>query len=116
MKTAGFFSPVLWKVGLRTLLRHRWQTVLMIFGVALGVAVVISIDLANASAGRAFVLSTETLTGKATHQISGGPQGVEEQVFTDLARSGWAEPAAPVVSAYVSSPELGGQAAAAAGD
>ena len=109
MMIVGFFSPVLWKVGLRTLLRHRWQTVLMIFGVALGVAVVISIDLANASAGRAFVLSTETLTGKATHQINGGPQGVEERVFSDLARSGWAEPAAPVISAYVSSPELGGR-------
>nr|HMN61712.1 hypothetical protein [Anaerolinea sp.] len=64
MTPAGFFSPVLWKVGLRYLLRHRWQSVLMVFGIALGVAVVISIDMANASAGRAFQLSTETLTGK----------------------------------------------------
>ncbi|MBE3040836.1 MAG: ABC transporter permease, partial [Chloroflexi bacterium] len=65
------------------------------------------IDLANASAQRAFTLSTETLTGKATYQVSGGPQGVPEQVYADLKRSGWALPAAPVVSAYVSSPELG---------
>ena len=107
MTPAGFFSPVLWKVGLRYLLRHRWQSVLMVFGIALGVAVVISIDMANASAGRAFQLSTETLTGKATHQISGGPQGVPELVYTDLVRSGWSRPAAPVVNAYVSSPELG---------
>ncbi len=109
MRLAARFSPALWKVGLRTLLRHRWQSALMVFGIALGVAVVISIDLANASAGRAFVLSTETLTGKASHQISGGPQGVPEQVYTELKRSGWEHPAAPVISAYVSSPELGGQ-------
>ncbi len=109
MIAARSFAPGLWQVGLRTLLRHRWQSVLMIFGVALGVAVVISIDLANASAGRAFVLSTETLTGKATHQINGGPQGVPEEVFTALKRSGWGWPAAPVVTEYVSSPELGGQ-------
>ena len=102
------FSPALWKVGLRYLLNHRWQSILMVFGVALGVAVVVSIDLANTSAGRAFTLSTETLTGKATYQISGGPQGVPEQVYVDLKRSGWAFPAAPVVSAYVTSPQLGG--------
>ena len=99
----------LWQVGLRTLLRHRWQSILMVFGIALGVAVVISIDLANASAGRAFALSTETLTGKATHQINGGPQGVPEQVFTDLKRSSFSYPAAPVLSEYISSPELGSQ-------
>lgn len=109
MKTSTWVSPALRKVGLRTLLRHGWQTALMIFGIALGVAVVISIDLANASAGRAFALSAETLTGKATHQIQGGPLGVPENVYIELKRSGWQYPVAPVVSEYVSSPELGGQ-------
>jgi putative ABC transport system permease protein len=71
--------------------------------------VVVSIDLANASAERAFRLSTETLTGRATHQITAGPQGVVESTFTRLKTSGWPEPAAPVVAAYVSSPELGGR-------
>ncbi len=99
--------PALWKVGLRYLLRHRWQSLLMVLGVALGVAVVISIDLANASASRAFALSTEALTGRATHQITGGPLGVPEQVYTDLKRSGLEYPIAPVVSEYVSSPALG---------
>ena len=56
----------------------------MVLGIALGVAVVISIDLANASAGRAFALSTETVTGKTTHQIVGGPQGVDEKVYVNL--------------------------------
>ncbi len=64
-------------MGWRYLLRHRWQSVLMVLGIALGVAVMVAIDLANASASRAFVLSTETLTGKATHQIDGGTLGIE---------------------------------------
>ena len=50
----------------------------MILGIALGVAVVVSIDIANASSARAFELSAETVAGRATHQISGGPQGLDE--------------------------------------
>ncbi len=60
-------EPVLLRVGWRFLLRRPWQTCLMILGIALGVAVVVSIDLANASAERAFDLSTQTVAGKATH-------------------------------------------------
>ncbi len=108
MKRAGLFPSVLWMVGLRYLLRHARQSALMILGVALGVAVVISIDLANASAARAFELSTETLTGKATHQIVGGPPGVPDAVYTRLKISGFSYPIAPVITEYVSSPRLGG--------
>jgi putative ABC transport system permease protein len=93
--------------GWRYLLRHPWQSILMILGIALGVAVVVSIDLANASAGRAFTLSTETITGKATHQITGGPEGVDERVYTRLRTEGVVKLAAPVVSQYVTSPQLG---------
>ena len=46
----------------------------MMLGIALGVAVVVAIDLANTSASRAFALSTETVVGKATHQMHGRPQ------------------------------------------
>ena len=62
---AGFPSPLLWRSSLRYLARHPWQFGLAVLGVALGVAVVVSIDLANASAGRAFTLSTEAVTGRA---------------------------------------------------
>ena len=99
---------VLLRVGWRYLSRHAWQSALMVLGIALGVAVVVAIDLANASAGRAFELSTEALTGKATHQITGGPPGLDEQVYVELKRGGWSEPAAPVLSEYISSDALGG--------
>jgi putative ABC transport system permease protein len=77
-------------------------------GIALGVAVVVSIDLANVSAGRAFELSTETITGKATHQITGGPNGLDDRVYVELRRSGLVDAAAPVISATVTSQQLGG--------
>ena len=61
----------------RYLTRHPWLTALSILGVALGVAVSVAVDLANASALRAFALSGEAVTGRATHQVVGGPGGVE---------------------------------------
>ena len=100
-------QKTLWYTGWRYLLRHPWQSVLMIIGISLGVAVVVAVDLANASASRAFDLSTETVTGRTTHQIVGGPQGLEESVYTGLRRSGLEIESAPVVSEYVTSPQLG---------
>ncbi len=95
-------NPLL-RSSLRHLLRHPWQFGLAVLGVALGVAVIVSIDLANASATRAFSLSSEAVTGRATHQVVGGPEGITDEAFrrlvleTDL-------PAAPVVEGYVRVP------------
>jgi putative ABC transport system permease protein len=104
----SFSSRTLWKVGWRYLLRHPWQSVLMIVGIMLGVAVVVSIDLANASASRAFELSADAVAGRATHQITGGPQGLDEAVYAQLRLN---PPdrlaAAPILAEYVSSPQLG---------
>ena len=62
--------------------RHPWQLGLAVLGIALGVAVAVSIDLANESARRAFALATEAVTGRATHQIVGGPSGVRRCAST----------------------------------
>jgi putative ABC transport system permease protein len=96
-----------WNIGRRYLTRHLWQSVLMVVGIALGVAVVVAVDLANASASRAFDLSTESVVGRSTHQISGGPTGLDETVYTRLRRAGAVQAAAPVVEAYVTSTQLG---------
>ncbi len=84
----------------RYLLRHPWQIGLATLGVALGVAVVVSIDLANDSATRGFELSTAATLGRATHQVTGPPAGIDERVYTGLRMRGFA-PAAPVVDATV---------------
>jgi putative ABC transport system permease protein len=85
------------------LTRRPWQIGLATLGVALGVAVVVSIDLANASASRAFNLSTETVTGRTTHQIVGGPNGLPDEAFRRLAvdaRLAGELPMAPVVEGF----------------
>lgn len=89
---------------LRYLLRHPWQFGLAVLGVALGVAVVVSIDLANGSARRAFTLSTEAVTGRATHQVVGGPGGLPDAVFRRLVIDAGIDRAAPVVEDWVTVP------------
>jgi putative ABC transport system permease protein len=105
--SSNLYPPVLWKISWRYLWMHRWQSILMVLGITLGVAVMVAIDLANASASRAFELSTQAVTGKTTHQISGGPRGLDESIYVNLRRQGLVDKAEPVIDAYVSSPQLG---------
>ena len=97
-------------LSLRTLLRHPLQFAIMTLGIALGVAVMVSIDLANASASRAFDLSTSAVTGRATHAIVGSSQGVDESVYVRLRTDPrWRNSfeSAPLVITYAVSPQLG---------
>jgi len=96
-------------LSLRTLLRHPIQFAIMTLGIALGVAVMVSIDLANASAARAFDLSASAVTGRATHAIVGSTQGVDESIYVRLRRDPqWRNKleSAPLVVAYTVSPQL----------
>jgi putative ABC transport system permease protein len=101
------FSPSLLKVGWRYLINHPLQTALMLLGIALGVSVAVSVDVANASAARGFELSIEAVTGRSTHYVSGGPSGLAEETYTDLRRAGLEVPMAPIQSQMISSPDLG---------
>ncbi|MBL8046789.1 MAG: ABC transporter permease, partial [Anaerolineales bacterium] len=98
------------KTTLRDAIRRPWQTGLMILGVALGVAVVIAIDLANTSANRAFTLSTEAITGKTTHQVVGTSSlGVPLALYQQM-RVDWGyRLSAPVVEVIGLAPELNNQ-------
>ena len=98
----------LFKTIWRDQLRRPWLTLLLIISVALGVAVVVAVDLANASATRAFQLSTEVIVGKATHQIVGGANGFDDSVYLNLRLQGFRN-SAPVVEGYAGARELGGQ-------
>ena len=102
-------SRVLWRASLRYLLRHPWQMGLSFVGVALGVAVVVAIDLANASAQRAFLLSTDSVVGRATHQIVGGSRGIPEDIFRAVRIEAGVRLAAPVVEGDVAAPDYPGR-------
>jgi putative ABC transport system permease protein len=105
MKIHILSRPAL-KIGWRHLVRSPWQSLLMILGIMLGVAVVVAIDLANQSASVAFDLSTEAITGKATHQISQNPDGLDEESYTALRRAALPYPSAPLIQTYITSPQM----------
>ncbi len=93
--------PILWRASLRDLSRHRWQTALSILGIALGVVMVIAVDIANESARRAFELSVERVAGRATHQIESATGHLTDQQFAALAPHLAALDASPVIEAAV---------------
>lgn len=92
---------LLWRSSVRSLLRHPWQFALSVLGVMLGVAIVVAIDLANASARRAFQLSSEAATGKATHSIVGGTQGFADTLYRYVLVEHAIRPLAPIVEGDV---------------
>lgn len=94
------------KLGLRYSQKHLLQSLLLILGVALGVAVIIAIDLANLSATKAFQLSSQTLTGKTTHQIIGSKKDIDDKLFTKLRIDLKVKTSAPVVQDYVNAKDL----------
>lgn len=94
---------------LRHLLRHPWELILTTLGVALGVGVVVSIDLAIQSSRQAFRVSTETVAGRATHQVVGSGEYLPEALFTRLRVEMGVTPSAPLVEGLLASPRLPGR-------
>jgi putative ABC transport system permease protein len=85
----------------RHLNRHRWQTLFAVLGVVLGVTVVVAVDLATQSARQAFDLSMEQISGKTSHRIIGGPNGVAEDFYTELKLKHGYKSSAPIVEGDV---------------
>jgi len=56
----------------------------MVTGLALGVAVVFAVDIANESAKRAFALSVDAVAGRTTHQLVSTGQGIDESIYSRL--------------------------------
>lgn len=94
-------TPLLWRALLRHSLHHPWQLGLAILGIALGVAVVLAVDLANASARRSFELAMHRITGQATHRIIGGAQGVPETIYARLRTEQGIRSIRPIVTSYL---------------
>jgi putative ABC transport system permease protein len=68
----------------RSLFRQPLQGLLSVTGIALGVAVVLAVDLANHSALRAFELSDRAVSGAATHAIVSVSGGIDEEFYSAL--------------------------------
>ncbi|MFL2544414.1 MAG: FtsX-like permease family protein [Longimicrobiales bacterium] len=97
------------KASMRHLKQHRFQSILSLLGVALGVAVVLSIDLAIQSARIGFQVSAEAVAGLATHAIQSDRGAIDEELFTRLKLDLDVSEAAPVVEGSVTSTSLPGR-------
>ncbi len=89
------------RLALRHSAKHPIQSLLLILGIALGVAMIVGIDLANSSAGKAFALSTDSIVGKATHQIIAAPDDLPTSLYRHLRVDLGLEAIAPVVTGLV---------------
>jgi len=93
--------PALHRASFGYLFRHPWQLALALLGICIGVAVMVAVDLANASSRTAFLMSMETINGEATHQIVQGPAGVDEKLYVKLRLEDGIRSIAPMVEGYV---------------
>ena len=93
--------PVTYRASFSYLLRHPWQLVLSLLGIVIGVAVIVAVDLANSSARKAFLMSMDAITGEATHQVIGGPGGVDELAYRNLRTENGITSVAPIVEGVV---------------
>ncbi|MCA9470743.1 MAG: FtsX-like permease family protein [Nitrospirales bacterium] len=86
-------------------LRQRpLRTSLTILGVAIGVSAWLSIRLANTEVFRSFETSVETVVGEASLQVSGGADGMNEQILLTIREHPAIREAHPIVTIQASLP------------
>ena len=81
--------------------RHPWLLLLTITGIMLGVALVVSVQLANQAARSSFEHSVETLSGATTHRITGPGGRLAEEVFADISQQFPFLSFAPIISGSI---------------
>ena len=86
-------------VAWRSLSRDWLRSLVTILGVALGVAVVLAIRLANEGVLESFRNSLDHVAGKSRLQVSAGEMGFDETLFPALAQTPGVARAVPVVQA-----------------
>ena len=85
-------------IAIRHSTKHPIQSLLLVLGIALGVAMIVAVDIANSSASQAFALSTDSLVGKATHQITAAPTDLSTDLYSQLRRDLGLTQVAPTVT------------------
>ncbi|NGZ06801.1 MAG: ABC transporter permease [Magnetococcales bacterium] len=98
-------ARLVWLSGWRQIKAHPGMALLVLLGVAIGVATAVAVDLANQGAMRAMRLSVEAASGLATHRIIGPPAGIPETFYAEWCRQPNAPPAAPIIEGTVRLPD-----------
>lgn len=101
--------PLFSRFILRQLATERVRTGTTVLGIALGIAVIVAIQLTNGSAIRGFQAALQSLAGRTSVQIVGSGAGIDERELADLV---WLErmgEVSPVVEGDVLTEVAGGQ-------
>ncbi len=99
-------SRALLRISLRMGKKRPFITLLLVLGIALGVAGVVSIDIAKESIARSFELSASLLTAASTHQVVGSTFSIPQDLFTDVRTRLGIKRSAPIITSYVKVPRL----------
>ncbi|HVR41848.1 MAG TPA: FtsX-like permease family protein [Thermoanaerobaculia bacterium] len=84
MRTARPFGRIVRGLVLRPLARETLRSLLTVGGIAVGVAVIVAIQLSNRSAIRSFADSVEAVAGRANFQISPAAGSLDESLLLAL--------------------------------
>jgi putative ABC transport system permease protein len=92
--------PPLWRILFAYLHHKPWQGSLGVFGIALGIAVVMAVQVSQTSARRSFEKAELTLAGTATDRILGAAGHLTEEFFASLCLAEPALEASPVLAGH----------------
>ena len=92
---------ILLLANLRYLWRHPLLSMLTIMGIALGVAVVVAMDVVNDNALRSFQSANKIIAGSSTHKIISDYKTFNEALYTNLKVNLGIESAIPLLSVEV---------------
>ena len=105
MNLVRFFH---WQV-LRYIEAHRLLTVLNVLSVAVGVAIFLAIELANANASRAFAATIDVFAGKSHLEINAPANDLPEELFPAVQRTKGVTAATPLVRGLITLPDFPGE-------
>ena len=100
--TLMFFRLWIW-FSLRHLIVHRWRTLAVLVGIALGAAVFTSVRLAINASLDSFVESVDTLAGKADWTVVRPGGRVPEGLVPEILRCTGVQTVSPLLSSYIQS-------------
>jgi putative ABC transport system permease protein len=95
-------SNLLRHVSLKHVRHQKVRTVMAVFGIALGVASMTSIDVVNSSVVRSMEDSINRITGRAVLQITGAESGFPESMLERVQKVAGVEYAVPVIETNAS--------------
>jgi putative ABC transport system permease protein len=99
----------LFQFNLRYYRRHPLLSMLCIMGIALGVGIVVAVQLINDSALASFSSTVDFLAGRATHSIVSKYGWIEEALFTKVWNSPKVVAASPVITVMAHTIETSGE-------